>query len=291
MDFFIQITFNGLSVGAIYGLVAAGFSITYLATGRFNFGLGMWVMLGAMLTYSLVESAGIHPLLALLIVAAFTFYMGKLTELISVKPFRETKNDLWIVATLAVGLILVDSAELIWGHYPLRVTQYFGESPLHWNGVSIRSQQLIILASLLILYIFFEIVLKKTISGLSFRAAASDRDTAELMGIKPRFVEQFSFAIAASIAGCAGFLIVPIVGAEANIGAEIGFKGFAVAIVGGLSAPRGALIVGLLYGFFESAISAYFFSGLRDILTFSTMIIILYLMPYGIFGKPELEAR
>jgi branched-chain amino acid transport system permease protein len=124
-----------------------------------------------------------------------------------------------------------------------------------------------------------------------FRAVAKDRITAEVVGVNTRLVEQISFAAAAALAGIAGFMIVPVTGAEANIGTALGFKGFAVAIVGGLAAPRGALLIGLLYGLMESTISAYLFAGVRDILGFSIMIAALYFLPFGIFGEPERVLR
>ena len=104
------------------------------------------------------------------------------------------------------------------------------------------------------------------------------------MGIDVPSVERTSYAASAAIAGLAGFLIVPITGAEPHLGTSLGFKSFAVAIIAGLGAPRGILVFGLIYGAFENLISAWFGTGLRDIMGFTSMIVVLYFRPAGLFG-------
>lgn len=291
MSFWIQSSINGLSTGAIYGLIAAGFSVTYLATARFNFGLGMWVMLGAMLAYTFVVQSALNPLLALFIIMGVAFALGWFAELISVRPFKDSRNDLWIVATLAIGLLLIDLAQLIWGKYPLSVGDYFGADAIEWAGITIRTQHILNIVSVIAVFFLIHFFFSATLRGSVFRAVAADRTTAELMGVNTRVVEQVAFAAAAAFAGIAGFMIAPITGAEANIGTALGFKGFAVAIVGGLAAPRGVLLIGLAYGLMEAMISAYLFAGIRDIIGFSLMIAALYFLPFGIFGNPEQELR
>lgn len=291
MTFWIQSSLNGLSTGAIYGLIAAGFSLTYLATAKFNFGLGLWVMLGAMLTYTFVVDLAINPLVALPAITAATFALGWIAELVSVRPFKDTENDLWVVSTLAVGLLLIDVAQLIWGKYPLTVLDYFGNEALYVGGIAIRTQHLLNIFSVILVFILLHFFFSRTLRGAAFRAVATDRTTAELMSINTRRVEQIAFGAAAALAGIAGFMIVPITGADANIGTALGFKGFAVAIVGGLAAPRGVLLIGLLYGLLEAMISAYLFAGIRDIVGFSLMILALYFLPFGILGRPERQLR
>jgi len=291
MEFALQTALNGFSTGAIYGLIAAGFSLTYLATRRFNFGLGMWVMLGAMLSYTLVVQIELPPLAALPLVVGISLVLGLAAEHISVRPFQSSKNDLWIVATLAVGLMLVDAAQLIWGKFPLAVDDYLGTEPWTVGGIRIRTQHVLTFTAVIAVFLAMHAFFRHSLSGAEYRAVAKDRVMAELMGINTRRAEQLAFGAAAALAGLAGFLVSPITGAEANIGTALGFKGFAVAIVGGLAAPRGVLIVGLSYGVLEALVSAYLFTGIRDILSFSIMIISLYILPFGIFGEPERERR
>ena len=109
------------------------------------------------------------------------------------------------------------------------------------------------------------------------------------MGINTRRVEAFSYAVAAALAGFAGFLVVPLTLAEPQLGTVLGLKAFAIAIIAGLAAPRGILVCGLVYGAFEGLISGYLYTGIRDILGFTLMIAALYLRPEGIFGRQQEE--
>jgi branched-chain amino acid transport system permease protein len=109
------------------------------------------------------------------------------------------------------------------------------------------------------------------------------------MGINTRRIEALSYAVAAALAGIAGFLVVPLTLAEPQMGTVLGLKAFAIAIIAGLAAPRGILICGLLYGAFEGLVSGYLYTGIRDIVGFTIMIVALYLRPEGIFGRRQEE--
>src|SRR5436309_1561464 len=115
MYFFFQIALSGLATGAIYGLIAVGYSLTFMTTRALNFTLGMWVMLGGMLAYSLIVRHGVHPLLTLALIVAGLFVLGIVAERFTVMPFLRAGSDVWVMSTLAVGFLMIDFAELIWG--------------------------------------------------------------------------------------------------------------------------------------------------------------------------------
>jgi len=288
MEFFFQIILNGIAAGALYGLIAVGFSITYMTTKTLNFALGMWVMMGGMLTYWL-STLGVPTLIILPLIIVIMFLLGIATERFSVFPFVRAKSDLWIMSTLAVGLLLIDLAEIIWGRGQNSVAFYLGDKPLKLFGLIVNTQQLLTIVAVSIIYIALDYFYRFTIFGKAFRAVAHDRSVSGLMGINVRQVESLSFAAASSFAGIAGFLIVPITGAEAHLGTGIGFKAFAVAIIAGLSAPRGILFLGFIYGAFEGLVSGYLYTGLRDIIGFTLMIAMLYMRPEGLFGQRNIE--
>lgn len=289
MNFFLQIVVNGIAAGAIYGLIAVGYSLTFMTTKSLNFGLGMWVMLGGMLTYSLHVQYSVHPLLVLPAVTALVFALGLAAERVSVYPFLRAGSELWVMSTLAVGFLLVDAAELIWGRTQHGVPPYLGESPFQLGEISIRPQQFLTIATACVIFLALDYFYRRTLVGKAFRAVAHSRDVSSLMGINTRRVEALSFAAASALAGMAGFLIVPLTGAEPHLGTGLGIKAFAIAIIAGLAAPRGILIFGLLYGAFEGLVSGYLYTGVRDIVGFSLMIVALYLRPQGIFGHREEE--
>ena len=289
MYFFLQVAVSGIAAGAIYGLVAVGYSLTFSTTRTFNFALGMWVMLGGMLTYCLNVQMGLHSIIVLPAVTALLFALGLLAERISVYPFLRAGNDLWVVSTLAVGFLLIDFAEIIWGRGQNSVPPYFGDEPVLLWSISIRPQQLLTIATVCGIYFGLEYFYRRTLSGKAVRAVSHDREVSSLMGINARRIEALSYATASALAGLAGFLIVPITGAEPHLGTGIGFKAFAVATIAGLTAPRGILLFGLLYGAFEGLVSGYFYPGMRDIIGFTLMIVALYLRPQGLFGQREEE--
>jgi branched-chain amino acid transport system permease protein len=290
MYFFFQIALSGIATGAIYGLIAVGYSLTFMTTKALNFALGMWVMLGGMLTYSLIVLQGIHPLLTLPAVIVALFLLGLVAERFTVLPFLRAGSDVWVMSTLAVGLLLIDLAEIVWGRSPTPVPPFLGKDPIYLGAVSILPQQLLIIAAACITFVALDLFYRRTLAGKAFRAVAHSGEVSGLMGINTRRVQAISYAAAAALAGFAGFLVVPLTLAEPQLGTVLGLKAFAIAIIAGLAAPRGILVCGLAYGALEALISGYFYTGIRDILGFSLMILALFLKPEGLFGR-RIEER
>lgn len=291
MTFFLQVAVSGIATGAIYGLIAVGYSLTYTTTKTFNFGLGAWVMLGAMLTCSCIVQMGLSPIATLpLLIVAF-FLMGVAAERITVSPFLRVQSDLWVISTLATGLILIDLAEIIWGRGQARVPAYLGDAPYRIGEVAVRSQHVLAIVSVVCVYLCMEAFFRHSLYGKAFRAVAQDRTVSSLMGINVRRVEYLSYAASASLAGMAGFLIVPITGAEPHLGTGLGLKAFAVAVVAGLNAPRGILVFGFAFGLLEGLVSAYINTGVRDIFVFTMMMLTLRWFPSGVLNRSTREWR
>jgi branched-chain amino acid transport system permease protein len=249
----------------------------------------MWVMLGGMLTYSLHVLHGMHPLAVLPIVAASLFLLGLLAERFSVLPFLRAGSDVWIMSTLAVGFLLIDIAEIIWGRSPTPVPPFVGGEPIRFGQIAIRPQELLIIVAACVTFVALDFFYRRTLTGKAFRAVAHSGEVSSLMGINTRRVEAFSYASASALAGVAGFLVVPLTLAEPQMGTVLGLKAFAIAIIAGLAAPRGILVCGLAYGLFEGLVSGYLYTGIRDILGFSLMIAALFLKPEGLFGRRQEE--
>jgi branched-chain amino acid transport system permease protein len=289
VQFFLQVALSGIANGAIYGLIAVGYSLTFMTTKVLNFALGMWVMIGGMLTYSLIVRFGLAPALVLPIVMVGLFLLGVIAERISVYPFLRAGSDVWVMSTLAVGLLFIDFAELIWGRSPTPVPPYVSDIPLRVGPIVILPQQILTLATAILLFFLLEYFYRRTLLGKAFRAVAHSAETASLMGINSRAVQLTSYAAAAALAGLAGFMVVPLTLAEPQLGTVLGLKAFAIAIIAGLGAPGGILLCGLGYGALEGLISGYLNTGLRDILGFSLMIVVLFVRPEGLFGQAQSE--
>jgi branched-chain amino acid transport system permease protein len=289
VQFFLQVALSGIATGAIYGLIAVGYSLTFMTTKVLNFALGMWVMIGGMLTYSLIVRMGLSPILTLPVVMVGLFVLGVVAERISVYPFLRAGSDVWVMSTLAVGLLFIDFAELIWGRSPTPVPSYVGSEPLRMGPIVMLPQQILTLGTAILLFLLLEYFYRWTLLGKAFRAVAHSAETASLMGINSRLIQLTSYAAAAALAGLAGFMVVPLTLAEPQLGTVLGLKAFAIAIIAGLGAPGGILLSGLAYGALEGLISGYLNTGLRDILGFSLMILVLFIRPEGLFSKVQAE--
>ena len=184
-----------------------------------------------------------------------------------------------------VGLLLIDFAEIIWGRSPTPVPSFLGNGPVFIGPLSLLPQQIFIMAVACIVFVALDFFYRSTLTGKAFRAVAHSGEVSSLMGINTRRVQAVSYAAAAALAGLAGFMVVPLTLAEPQLGTVLGLKAFAIAIIAGLGAPRGILVCGLVYGALEALISGYFYTGIRDILGFSLMILALFLKPEGMFGR------
>jgi branched-chain amino acid transport system permease protein len=289
VQFFLQVALSGIATGAVYGLIAVGYSLTFMTTKVLNFALGMWVMIGGMLTYSMIVRMDVSPFLVLPVVMIGLFALGVVAERISVYPFLRAGSDVWVMSTLAVGLLFIDFAELIWGRSPTPVPPYVGSEPLRIGTIVILPQQILTLGTAILLFLLLEYFYRRTLFGKAFRAVAHSAETSSLMGINSRLIQLTSYAAAAALAGLAGFMVVPLTLAEPQLGTVLGLKAFAIAIIAGLGAPGGILLCGLGYGALEGLISGYLNTGLRDILGFSLMILVLFIRPEGLFGKVQRE--
>lgn len=289
MKFLLQIVISGIATGSIYGLVAVGYSVTYTTMKILNFGLGMWVMMGAMLGLTFHVWWGLNIFFTIILVLIVMFLFGILMERISVHPFVVAGSYVWILSTLAVGMLMMNGAELIWGRDPLLFPSSLGEKVIRLFGLGIYPQELLIIGSALAMMLLLEAFYKKTLTGKALRATAFSLDIAALMGINTDHIAMLSYAIAACIAAIAGVLVAPVTLAEATMGLVLGIKAFGIAIIGGLESAKGIFICGILYGVLEGILSGYLWTGIRDIIAFSLVILVLLFRPQGLFGIREIE--
>ena len=285
MRFLVQIVLSGIATGAIYGLVAVGYSVTYATMRVLNFGLGMWVMLGAMIGYTLHVTFGLNILVTMLGMMTVLGGLGLLAERFTVLPFVRAESDVWIMSTLAVGLLFINAAELLWGRNPLAIRPFLGKDPINFAGIGVYPQEILIVIVACAVMVALDVFYQYTLLGKAFRATASSTEVAGLMGINTRRIASLAYALAGCLAGFAGLLVAPVTLAEPQMGTILGLKAFAIAIIGGLEAGRGIFVCGLLYGVLEGLLSGYLYTGIRDIIGFTLMIFVLFVRPNGLFGR------
>ena len=282
---------SGIGLGSMYGLMALGFHVTYAVSGTVNFAQGSSMMLGAVLTYTFVQTLA-WPLvpaiaLALLICAAY----GLLVEALAVRPFVRRGSEAWLMATVAMGIVLDNLVMFAFGKEPRSLHSPLANTPLEIGGLGlgVYPLQLVIPLVGLCLAAGLHLLSRRTRWGTAMLAVMQNREAARLMGIPAQRVVAGAFALSAVLAGIAGALIAPLVNVHADMGTVFGLKAFAVAILGGISSAWGVLLAGLLFGLAEALIAATLGSGYTQIISFSLVIVALALRPDGLFGHAQVR--
>jgi branched-chain amino acid transport system permease protein len=283
----LQYVFSGLAMGGIYALVALGFHIMWSAAKAVNFAHGDTLMLGAVLTIMGMDFGLPLPVAAAGAIAASCIF-GVLLERFAVRPFAKTATSIgWMLTTIAVGIMLEALVTMEFGGFSRPLPSPGVSQAISIFGAGVYPQELLIPVFAIAVMLAFGWMQRRTLIGRAMQAVAFDRNAAALMGINVNFVFSLSFAIAATLGGAAGILIAPVTQASSTMGLIIGLKGFAVAIIGGITSAPGVVIAGLAFGVIEKFVEGYISTAAREIIGFSLTILVLLIFPQGLFGKRE----
>jgi branched-chain amino acid transport system permease protein len=283
----IQYILSGLAIGGIYALVALGFHIMWSAARAVNFAHGDTLMLGAVLAVVGVDAGLPMPIACLLgVIAGGAF--GVLLERFAIRPFTATSTSIgWMLTTIAVGVMIEALATLQFGGFSRPLASPGVKSAVHILGAGVYPQELAIPVFSLLVMIGLKLMQRHTLIGRAMQAVAHDKRAAALMGINVNRIVAFSFALASLLGAAAGVLVAPVIQVSASMGALLGLKGFAVAIIGGITSAPGVVIVGLCFGVMEKFVEGYISTAAREIIGFGVMILVLLAFPQGLFGKRE----
>jgi branched-chain amino acid transport system permease protein len=279
---------SGLGLGSIYGLIALGFTLTFSVSGTVNFAQGSSVMLGAVLCHALF--VGMHwpfPAAAPLALLGCALW-GLVVERIAVRPFVVRGSNAWLMATVALGILLDNSVMALFGKEPRALPSSLADEPWVIGNAGVFPLQLIIPIVALGLAGLVHLGMQRTSLGLKLRAAVDNPNAARLMSIDVTRLIALTFAAAASLAGIGGILIAPLFNVAYDMGTLFGIKAFAVAILGGLTNPWGVVIAGLAYGLVEAFATTWLGSSSTQMITFAAVIAALALAPSGLFGGKAL---
>ena len=276
---------SGFGLGSIYGLIALGFTLTFAVSATVNFAQGSSVMLGAVVCHTLLVGWGwpFLPTLAVALLACAAW--GMIVERIAVRPFAQRGSNAWLMATVALGIVLDNVVLATFGKEPRALNSWLADEPWLFGDVGIFPLQIVIPVVALGLAGLVHLGLTRTPLGLRLRAAVDSPDAARLMSIDVTRLVALTYAAAAALAGIGGILVAPLYNVAADMGTLFGIKAFAVAILGGLTNPWGVVMAGLAYGLVEACATTWLGSGSTQIATFTAVIIALALAPSGLFAR------
>ena len=284
----LQFVFSGLTVGAIYALVALGFTLIYKASDIINFAQGEFVMLGGMTTV-FVAQAGVPLPLAAGIAIIATTAIGLALHRFAIEPARGATPVALIMITIGASIFLRGTAQIIFDRRFHSLPPLLGADPIQFGGAAILPQSLIVLASAAVIVVALWLFIERTIFGKAVIATAANRLAARLVGVDTRRIVAFSFAVSAAIGAIAGVLITPIALTSYDAGTSLALKGFAAAMLGGIGSAPGAVVGGILIGMFESLAAGYLSSNYKDAVAFLIILVVLVALPQGLFGRAKIE--
>jgi branched-chain amino acid transport system permease protein len=215
--------------------------------------------------------------------------LGLLVERVAVRPFLHAASIGWLLATIALGIIAENVVMLVFGKDARAFPSPLTLRPWSIFGAGVYPHELLVPLAGLGLMALVELGFRRTLGGKALRAVAFSHEAAGLMGIDVNRTIAVAYAGSSILAGVAGILLAPLLNVSATMGTTIGLKAFAVAIIGGIESAGGIVVAGLLYGIFEAVVSGYLGTGVREILGFALVILVLLLRPWGLFGVPALR--
>jgi len=285
---FLQYAFSGLTVGAIYALVALGFTLIYNASDVINFAQGEFVMLGGMITVFAADAGLSLPLAAFLAVLV-TVAIGLLLHRLAIEPARGSSAVTLIIITIGASILLRGTVAVVFDKNFHSLPPFAGSAPWIIGGAALLPQTAVVLLGTAILVAGLWAFLTKTLIGKAMLATAANRIAAQLVGINTSAVTGLSFAVSAAIGAIGGILAAPITLTNYSVGTLLALKGFAAAMLGGMGNPIGAVAGGLLMGLLEAFGAGYLSSQYKDAIAFVVILAVLFAMPQGLFGRAHIE--
>ena len=306
MEYFLQQLINGLTLGAIYGLIAIGYTMVYGIIGMINFAHGDIYMVGAFIVlmgFLLLGFGDVGYLavpIAILLVLAFamlfTSVYGWTVERLAYRPLRGSFRLAPLISAIGMSIFLQNYVQLLQGARvkplpPVVQGSVNLTTPVDGGfAVTISYLQIIIIVMTIVLMTAFTLIIAKTSLGRQQRACEQDKVMAALIGVDVDRTISITFVTGAALAAVAGLMHVMYYGViHFYIGFLIGIKAFTAAVLGGIGSLPGAMLGGLLIGLIEAFWSGYFSVEYKDVAAFSILVLVLIFRPSGLMGKPEIE--
>ena len=286
---FLNQLINGLGTGAIYALIALGYTMVYGIVKLINFAHGDIMMVGAYTAVLLMVNVGV-PSLALVASMIVCVVFGVLIERVAYKPLREAPRICSLITAIGVSYLLQNSAQLLFSANPRPFPTVFSVSPLVIGGVSVSFVTLLTVVVSVLLMVGLNLFVMKSRTGKAMRSVSEDMDAARLMGINVNATISVTFAIGCALAGigaCLYCIAYPTV--APTMGAMPGLKAFIAAVLGGIGILPGAMLGGFIMGVAESLTKGFISTQMSDAVVYGILIVVLLVKPSGLLGKAQRE--
>jgi branched-chain amino acid transport system permease protein len=280
----LQQLVNGLTLGAVYTLIALSFSLVMGILSILNLAIGQLFMLGGYIGFALLAA---HVPLPIALLSGMTgaAVVSIIIEKVAYEPLRDAPLITPMLSTLGFSMILQNVVTNVWGSDPLQLPSELFDRNIALGPVNIGLMQLVVIGVAIILVGAVAFLIQKTPAGRALRAVAENREVARLLGVSPGRITLLAFTLSGALAGAAGVLIgLHYAAITPYVGVDTGLKAIAVMVIGGLTNVWGALVAGPLIGLVEVLTIAYGGSQIRDLVVYGLMILILLLRPQGILG-------
>ena len=285
---FLQYLINGISIGAVYAIIALGYTMVYGIAKMLNFAHGDVIMVGAYISFCVTNYLGLPAWVSILAAMAVCMLLGIIIEGLAYKPLRGASSLAVLITAIGVSYFLQNAAQLIWGSAPKNFTSIVTFEPFKiFDGqLTITGEVIITIVASIIIMVALTLFTGKTRMGKAMRAVSEDRAAAQLMGINVNNTISMTFAIGSALAAIAGVLLCSTVPTlQPTTGSMPGIRAFTAAVFGGIGSIPGAMLGGILLGIIETMTKAYLSTQFSDAIVFLVLIIVLLVKPAGLMGK------
>ena len=285
---FLQYLINGVSIGAVYAIIALGYTMVYGIAKMLNFAHGDVIMVGAYISFCVTNYLGLPVIVSIIAAMAVCMLLGILIEGLAYKPLRGASSLAVLITAIGVSYFLQNAAQLIWGSAPKNYTSIVTFDPIKlFDGrLTITGEVIVTILASAVIMVVLTLFTGKTRMGKAMRAVSEDRAAAQLMGINVNNTISMTFAIGSALAAIAGVLLCSTVPTlQPTTGSMPGIRAFTAAVFGGIGSIPGAMLGGILLGIIETMTKAYLSTQFSDAIVFLVLIIVLLVKPAGLMGK------
>lgn len=285
MEKFIEQLINGLTLGSLYAMVAIGLALIFGVVQLVNFAHGSIYMVGGFTFYMLHSVVNLDYWLSAICTVIIMVIFGATYERIIIKPIITKPWFVQMVATLATSVVLTNVALKIWGPMNRQSTSQYTNKIIVFDGLRMSQQRLIVFLGACLFFLAISLFIKYSKYGKAMRAISQNRDACKIVGIDIGSLSRLTFGLSAGLAGVAAVTITPLYSISPSFGLPLILKSFAAIIIGGMGNLKGTFYAAFLLGIAEAFTAGYISSAYQDAVGYVVMVIFLFFLPLGLFGK------